>query len=323
MSDVLDRKDLRILCELERNARQSYNDIGRSVGLSKEVVLYRVRNLEGMEIVRNYITEVDIYRLGFRFYPMLLKFRELSTKEETEIIEYLKHLRQIGWLARCEGTWDLNIVLVAQNTGTVAEFFEEFERRYGDLIIDKTLMHTVSQNYFKRNFGTNREQRKRIITEETEEQTVLTEKEEKLLNILSRDARKQINELSKAIGVSPPTIITMIRKLEQQKIVQGYRIFTDVKLLGYSHYKLWLNLRNMTEKDWKALYTFLGFEPYVLWATRVIGQYDFSIELEVPDAKALHGFVDRLRERFHEKIKRRDTLLLHEEVAISYFPAKT
>jgi len=322
MSAKSDIKDLKILHELEKDARQSFGQIAKKTGMSKEVVLYRVRTMEKAGVIRGFTTEIDLYLLGFRLYPVLIKFEELSKEEESDMEKYLNKSRHIGWAARCEGTWDLNIVLRVRNAAEIAEFFDGFEARFGNLILDKTLMHTVSLNYFKRDFLPRIEERELVRTQEVADVTKLTQNEEKLLRALSENSRMPIGELAREAGVSPPTAMAILRRLETRKIIQGYRVFTSFRALGHSYYKIWLNLKGMKKKDWEALYTFLGFDPYVVWATRTIGYYDFSIELEVPDSEALVEFIAKFKEKFHDKVRKRDMLSIPKEMATSYFPAK-
>ena len=47
----LDLKDRKILYELDSNSRQPLSQIAKKVGLSKEVVNYRIRRLEDQKII--------------------------------------------------------------------------------------------------------------------------------------------------------------------------------------------------------------------------------------------------------------------------------
>ncbi|MEM0493397.1 MAG: winged helix-turn-helix transcriptional regulator, partial [Candidatus Thermoplasmatota archaeon] len=47
----LDLKDRKILYELDLNARQSFGDIGKKVGLSKDSVAYRVKRMEDEGVI--------------------------------------------------------------------------------------------------------------------------------------------------------------------------------------------------------------------------------------------------------------------------------
>ena len=50
----LDEKDKKILYELDKNSRQGISSIAKKVRLSKEVVNYRIKNLEKRKIIKGY-----------------------------------------------------------------------------------------------------------------------------------------------------------------------------------------------------------------------------------------------------------------------------
>ena len=55
----LDEIDLRILCELQANARMRNIELAEKVGLSASPCLRRVRQLENLQIIKGYATLVD------------------------------------------------------------------------------------------------------------------------------------------------------------------------------------------------------------------------------------------------------------------------
>lgn len=63
-TDRLDSIDLRIVRELERDARQSFARLAEKVGLSKSPVQARVKRLERLGVIRGYVARVDHARLG-------------------------------------------------------------------------------------------------------------------------------------------------------------------------------------------------------------------------------------------------------------------
>jgi Lrp/AsnC family leucine-responsive transcriptional regulator len=61
MTDDIDRKLLR---ELQLDARISYAELGRRVGLTTPAVIERVRKLEDAGIVTGYRVDIDTARIG-------------------------------------------------------------------------------------------------------------------------------------------------------------------------------------------------------------------------------------------------------------------
>jgi Lrp/AsnC family leucine-responsive transcriptional regulator len=60
----LDEVDWRILGELQANARQTFAELGRQVGLTAPAVAERVRRLEDTGIITGYHAEINTERLG-------------------------------------------------------------------------------------------------------------------------------------------------------------------------------------------------------------------------------------------------------------------
>ena len=61
---MLDRIDWNILKELQRDARTSYAELGRRVGLTTPAVIERVRKLEDAGIITGYRAEIDAAKVG-------------------------------------------------------------------------------------------------------------------------------------------------------------------------------------------------------------------------------------------------------------------
>ncbi len=61
MIDGIDRKILR---ELQENARISYAELGRRIGLTTPAVIERIRKLEDAKIITGYRAEIDTAKVG-------------------------------------------------------------------------------------------------------------------------------------------------------------------------------------------------------------------------------------------------------------------
>ena len=73
-------KDRKILYELDLNCRQSNTQIGKKVGLSRQVVEYRIKKMEDEGVIQNYYTVIDTYKLGYTFYRYYINLQSISRK---------------------------------------------------------------------------------------------------------------------------------------------------------------------------------------------------------------------------------------------------
>ena len=62
----------------------------------------------------------------------------------------------------------------------------------------------------------------------------LDETDEKILKNLLVDARQSARQLSLKLGMSTVTVLSRIKKLEKEKIIQGYTAIINHEKIGYS-----------------------------------------------------------------------------------------
>jgi Lrp/AsnC family transcriptional regulator, leucine-responsive regulatory protein len=60
----MDSLDKKILCELQEDARTSFAELGRRIGLTTPAVIERVRKLEDAKIIKGYRAEIDAAKIG-------------------------------------------------------------------------------------------------------------------------------------------------------------------------------------------------------------------------------------------------------------------
>lgn len=68
---LLDAKGWELLRELQADARLSFAELGRRVGLSTPAVAERVRNLEAAGVISGYRAELDLKKLGLPILAMI------------------------------------------------------------------------------------------------------------------------------------------------------------------------------------------------------------------------------------------------------------
>ncbi|GAC1393905.1 MAG: Lrp/AsnC family transcriptional regulator [Vulcanimicrobiaceae bacterium] len=62
---TMDQTDWKLIAELDLDARQSFSELGRKVGLSQPATAERIKSLESAGIIRGYRVEVDREIIGY------------------------------------------------------------------------------------------------------------------------------------------------------------------------------------------------------------------------------------------------------------------
>jgi Lrp/AsnC family leucine-responsive transcriptional regulator len=101
-SGLLDETNLRILRELERDARVPLAELGRRVSLSAPAVAERVRRLEQAGVIKGYRAEIDPRAVG---YPMaaVVRIRPAVSRQLHKIPELARETPEVVECHRITG----------------------------------------------------------------------------------------------------------------------------------------------------------------------------------------------------------------------------
>ena len=61
----LDKFDRKLLYELDKNCRRSYNQIGKVISKNKNTVRYRIEYLRKSGLIKKFFTIIDNSKLGY------------------------------------------------------------------------------------------------------------------------------------------------------------------------------------------------------------------------------------------------------------------
>jgi Lrp/AsnC family leucine-responsive transcriptional regulator len=130
---VLDERDLAILRALQADARATYADVGKAVGLAPSSVHERVRKLEGSGVISAYRAEVDPEALGL-FVTALVSVTPLDARQPDDLPERIQELPEVE---DCHSVAGAENYILKVRTRTTADL-EDLLRR----IREKAEVHT-------------------------------------------------------------------------------------------------------------------------------------------------------------------------------------
>lgn len=119
----MDKIDTILLRRLEEDARQSYADLGRRVGLSKTPCWHRVRELETQGVIRGYRAELDPRKLGLQVHAFVQ-----ATINATKYSEFEAAVLRHPSVLQCfttAGAGDYLLHLLAPDIGALDELLRE------------------------------------------------------------------------------------------------------------------------------------------------------------------------------------------------------
>ena len=124
LKKLLDEFGWKILRELQQNARVSFAELGRRVGLSTPAVLERVRRLEESGVIKGYHADLDGSKVGVP----ITAFIRISVLGEAlqRVIAIAKRLEEVLECHRVTGTDSFVIKVGVASVEHLQELFDQF-----------------------------------------------------------------------------------------------------------------------------------------------------------------------------------------------------
>ncbi len=317
----LDTKDRQILYQLDVNARQPVSAIAKKVRLSREVVGYRIKNLEKSGAIQGYYTAIDIAKLGYMYCRVLVKYENISLEQEKEVLQVAKSLPYVGWISSNDGRWDLTLVIWAKSLVDFEKAYDDLRFRLGRYFQETYVSIAFKIYHFRHNYLFGTKDFSQAILGEFEK-AKYDEVDLRILKLLARNARMSIVDIANSLGLTPNAVKSRIRKMQKQGIIIAFRVKINTGLLGYQHYKIFLTLHNMSEGKQKELVGYLRYNPSVVYVTKAFGIADLEFEIMLHSQRELHELMRALRQNFSDVIKGSDSLIIYEEPLINYLPGE-
>src|SRR6266498_5678322 len=115
----------------------------------------------------------------------------------------------------------------------------------------------------------------------------------KILNILQENARTSNAEIARQVGLAPSAVFERIRKLEERRVIRGYRAEINPKVLGLAQLAFTF-VRSSDRPGGVTTAEKLAEIPEILEVHHVAGEDCFLVKARARDAEALGRL---LRER--------------------------
>lgn len=107
---------------------------------------------------------------------------------------------------------------------------------------------------------------------------IIDEIDKKILDQLQQNGRISFRELAKRVGLSAPSVIERVRKLEDAGVIMGYGAFVDHKKVGYPIRALAYMYTSFNNPDLRILGEISAI-PEVLRYWSITGENDYCIEI--------------------------------------------
>ena len=214
----LDEKDRRILLELDTDAKRSLKDIAKKLRTTKEAVSYRIKQLEQKGVITNYIALAHFAKLGLTHYKLYIKLRHVNSEQKKEIVDFISMHEGLGWLASCEGTFDLMLAIRFPNLFEFEAFKDSLFTKFGDSIQRNSFAVLTEAETYPRQYvlGERNPLRKAFVFCGPAEKVKMDGEDLKILKALSKNSRASAIDIAKETGLTERVVRYRRKSLEKR-----------------------------------------------------------------------------------------------------------
>lgn len=227
----MDKKDLIILENLDKNSRDSLNKISKKSGLSKQSTFNRIKKLEKKGII-SYLSIIDDFKIGRITSYLYIKLRGIETNRLNDKIVMTKKINNVSWITDLFGKYDLSVSFYFYNIEEFCSKLNEIFKVFKGFIAKKSIYVCKKFVILDHNLM-NKKDRNSYILKNLNKKVELNLKQKKLLDLVETNARVNYVELNKKLGIPSTSIKNLLQNLIDKKIIRQYKILINYKKLGY------------------------------------------------------------------------------------------
>jgi len=311
----IDLKDQKILALLDQNARISITKLARDTRLNKDVVRYRINNLEKKGIIQGYYTLINTGMMGLTAYRIYFDLINLTQEAEKKLINFLDKDFKAGQIFTIDGDYQLGIITWEKSVYDLQAKIQSLKRLFGDNINKLELSIVTKLNhYFRKSLPLSTKQ---VITLKQERASKIDELDVKILKQLSKNSRINYTELSGKLNIPQRTLAYRVRNLEKNKVILAYRAEVNISKLGYENF--FIEIYTRSKQNLGLIENFAHIDKNCVYSDYVLPGADIELETEFKNKQELLAFIKMLKEKFLfiKKIRYWSTL---EYLKMSYLP---
>ncbi len=303
---LVDLKDRRILYELDLNSRQSLTQIGKKVGLKKDVVSYRIKRMQDEGIITNFWTAINTFKIGYQVYRIYINFQYVSSEIKERIIQHFIKYRNVWAVISLKAEIDLDVIIWVKDIFEFYQFWNATLDEFEDYFAKYTFSVYVEAYNYKKSYlldeAIRSSDRLYYRTTCSGKPIAIDEIDYRLLDELAVNARMPLIQLTEKIGCSSQTVNFRLKKLMKHGVINAFRVNVNLAKLELQHYKLDIYLRDHKQRN--AIWSYLKEKPCCDTLNVAIGWSDLEFEIIVENVESLGRIMEDINSKYPTAIKR-------------------
>jgi Lrp/AsnC family transcriptional regulator for asnA, asnC and gidA len=299
-----DEIDLKIIGHLLEDARRTFAEIGKEIGISKNAVWSRYKNMTKKGIINGATVQINYKKLGCDAVGILLMDVEPSQIEQ--VSNYVKaRLPDAFGPFLSDSRYNLRAVVPLKTINELGKIKEELRKKAGITDLDSSIWTDIWLTPENLSLIPNRAPE--LSNKKTTDNSIFDadEIDKHIINELANDSRTSFRVLAKQLGISVDTVARRYENLREEGVIVS-RIQIDPMKIGYyalAHFYL----RTTSGHDVDAVIREIFPIPDVFYIMKCRGDINIGVVLmvkSIQDMLRKGDCITRIR-----GVKRRETVV--------------
>ena len=300
--EKLDLKDRKIIYHLDLNSRQPFSQLGKKVGLYKEIINYRVKRLQEKGIIVRFNTLIDTLKLGYTCMRFYFNYQYITPEIKKEIIDHFVNFKRTQMVASPEGAVDLCVFMIAKNVSEIHSFWQKTLSNYRDYFAKQIIAPFIGENIYKKSFLIDeKDDRINQIVRRGGEIIDYDDLDFQILQLLAQNSRIPTIDIAKKLNITTITIAKRIKRLIELGVILRFHVTINWEIIGYKWFKVDIYLKDYNKIH--QIIKYLETNPHLSYIDKTFGYADLELELIVKNVDQLKQIIEDLSTKFPKMIR--------------------
>ncbi len=318
----IDKKDRKILYELDLNCRRSNTQIGKKVGLKRDVVAYRINRMKDEGIINHFWTAINTFNLGYMVFRLYINFQYVNPGIREKIVQHFVNYKKVWAVMSVRAEIDFDVVIWVDDIYEFYRFWQKTLDKFEDYFSRYIISIYIESYDYKKSYilSEKKDNSTRMLyhTKGDGKSVKIDEVDYKLLNEMATNARIPLIKLAEKLDCSSQTVQYRLKNLKKLNVIQGFRVDINNSLFGLHNFKIDIFLRD--HKQRLPIIKYLETKPYFEVLNVAIGWSDIEPELLVKNIDELLEIMEDINLKFPNAIKRQKYFITEKVHKIRWLP---
>lgn len=294
----LSPKEKHIIAAAHLDAESSAEQIAARAGCKAHSVRYTMDKLRKLELLKHH-PFINLFSIGYFQFTIFFSLSAESHGRTEALLKHLLTAQEVSWLGRLGGDYQYGFSICGRSVADVPRFMHSVCDIFGNVFHEKTISVLVSLTHFQMKYLAKKTSEKESITlADTGVRTTLDAVDHRILTALETEKYDSHRDLAARLAMPPSTFEYRLRRLRENRVLEGFTYLCDTSRLGISMYLLLLSLKSVNDRLKTKLFEFCKQRQEVNFLIEYIGAWDYEVGVEVEDPRDIINVTSALYSAF-------------------------